>query len=367
MMNTILKNYMKHKLPLFLTCGLALSAMASAVGNADDPLISLSYLNGVFADKLDARIDDRLDSTDWTARSDSDGTPVGSVTAAWAEQRMNNGDTLQGSTGTNALLLAGDAFVTFSAGTVVDVTQGIAVPSGTALQVQHRYLVAEDTDAVFTVTSKTAVLDYQGPYQFTWSNSTDYTAMAGALKTLHLFQGSFTGYGQGYDLEAAPTRLQALIMFLRVLGEEDAALSWTGTLPFTDVDAKTQAGKYVGYAYEKGYTKGYSATTFRPAQTISSRQYLEFLLRALGYGGGTDLSSTFDRAVQNGVIGQNERAVLETDPFLRADLVYLSYYALDAIEAASSLPLSQVLQNEGVFTADEWEEARAAVTSDRIW
>ena len=42
---------------------------------------------------------------------------------------------------------------------------------------------------------------------------------------MHLFQGSYTGYGQGFDLEAAPTRLQALIMFIRVLGEESEALA----------------------------------------------------------------------------------------------------------------------------------------------
>ena len=62
---------------------------------------------------------------------------------------------------------------------------------------------------------------------------------------MHLFQGSLTGYGQGYDLEAAPTRLQALIMFIRVLGEEDAALAWSGTTPFTDIAKGSQAEKYV--------------------------------------------------------------------------------------------------------------------------
>ncbi|WP_300807933.1 helix-turn-helix domain-containing protein [uncultured Desulfovibrio sp.] len=36
--------------------------------------------------------------------------------------------------------------------------------------------------------------------------------MAAALKQLNLFRGTFTGYGEGYDLELAPTRLQALIM-----------------------------------------------------------------------------------------------------------------------------------------------------------
>src|SRR5699024_2757273 len=105
-----------------------------------------------------------------------------------------------GATGTGVLLLAGSAQVTFSSGAVVDVTTGSTVPSGSALSLNHRYLVAEDTAASFTVTSKTAVVDYQGPYDFLYSAATDYNAIAAALKTMHLFQGSFTGYGEGYDL-----------------------------------------------------------------------------------------------------------------------------------------------------------------------
>ena len=43
-----------------------------------------------------------------------------------------------------------------------DVTSGKEVASGTALQADHRYMVAEDTTAMFIVTTKTAVVQYQG-------------------------------------------------------------------------------------------------------------------------------------------------------------------------------------------------------------
>ena len=157
--------------------------------------------------------------------------------------------------------------------------------------------------------------------------------MASALKTLHLFQGSLTGYGQGYDLEAAPTRLQALIMFIRVLGEEEQALAWSGTTPFTDIQPGSQAERYVGYAYSKGYTNGYSATQFKPAGAVNAYQYTEFVLRAMGYSSAsnTNLSDTLERAVSCGVLTAGESAMLQSDPFLRAELVYISYYALDAI------------------------------------
>lgn len=216
---------------------------------------------------------------------------VGEAAATWQETRLKEGDTLHGVTGTGVLLLAGRGRVTYESGAVVDVTTGAVVPSGTNLTANHRYLTAEDTTAAYTVTSETAVVDYQGQYAFSYSDRPDYNAMAAALKSLHLFKGTFTGYGEGFDLEAAPTRLQALIMFIRVLGEEEQALAWSGTTPFKDIEKGSQAEHYVGYAYEKGYTNGYTATSFKPAGAVNAYQYTEFVLRAMGYSSAAQQGS----------------------------------------------------------------------------
>ena len=355
---------------LCLLVPLALMASALAAGgDLSDPLASLSYLTGIFTDTVNKEVDERLDESDealLSGHSEDGAAAAGSYTATWAEQRLKEGDVLTGSTGTSVLVLAGSATVTFS-GTVVDATAGTAVASGSALAVNHRYLVAEDTAANFTVTSKTAVVDYQGDYAFLYSGSTDYNAIAAALKTMNLFKGSYTGYGEGYDLEVAPTRLQALIMFIRVLGEEDAALAYTGSTPFTDIAPGTQSEKYVGYAYSKGYTNGYSATTFRPNQAVTAGQYMEFMLRALGYSSSanTDLSGTLDNAYANGVITAGEYASLQSSTFLRADLAYVSYYALDALVAGSRQTLRDVLIDKGAFTAAQSNAAAALVTGYR--
>ena len=215
---------------LFLLCSLLVIAAAAAGGDASDPLVSLSRLQGAFSQTVESRLDSALTASDAALKAHAgSGTPSDTVTSVaadtWTERRLKNGDTLSGGTGLNVLLLAGEAKVSFPSGAVVDVTEGKEVPSGTALAKDHRYLVAEDTVATVTVSSRTAVLDYLGLGTFTLSDSVDYNAMASALKTMHLLRGSFTGFGQGFDLEMAPTRIQALIMFLRVLGEEDAALS----------------------------------------------------------------------------------------------------------------------------------------------
>lgn len=359
------KRFLLPVLCLLIPLALMVSALAAG-GDLSDPLASLSYLTGIFTDTVDKRVDEKLNASDQALLSGNLEAVSGSSTATWTETRLKEGDVLTGSTGTSVLVLAGGARVTFS-GAVVDVTTGTAVTSGSALAVNHRYLVTENTTADFTVTSKTAVVDYQGPYAFRYSNATDYNAIAAALKTLNLFKGSFTGYGEGYDLEVAPTRLQALIMFIRVLGEEDAALAYTGPMPFTDVAAGSQSEKYVGYAYSKGYTNGYSATTFRPSQTVTAGQYMEFMLRALGYSSAanTDLSGTLDNAYANGVITSGELTALQSGTFLRADLVYVSYYALDATMAGTGITLRDTLMNKGTFTSAQVSAAAALVPGGR--
>ena len=359
------------KSAIVLALGLLLTAAvgAGAAGGADNLLVSLSYLQDTFTRQVEQETDRKLDDSDRLAlEGQGDREPI-QAAAVWQETRLKQNDILQASTGTELMVLAGKVQVSYYGGAVIDVTTGQVVADGTVLTPDHRYLTAEDTSALLVVTSKTAVVNYQGPYDLQYSDSVDYNAMASALKTLHLFKGSFTGYGQGFDLEKAPTRLQALIMFIRVLGEEEEALAWSGTTPFKDLEKGSQAEKYVGYAYEKGYTNGYTATAFKPAGAVNAYQYTEFVLRALGYSSiaNTNLADTLDRAQTAGVLTAGEAAMLQRDPFLRAELVYISYYALDAAMAETGVTLGQTLETKGVFTEREYREARELVTTNRIY
>lgn len=362
---------------LFLAGGLIVYAGAAG-GSTDDPLISLSYLEGLFANSIDDQVADKAKAAEQSMKNEaqrqlsmlSSGSPADMNCAiTWEETRLKEGDTLTGITGTNALLLAGSGQITDISGTVVDVTTGQEFHSSIAMLPQHRYMVGEDSAALFQIDGKTAVLDYQGYYDFTYSDAVDYNAIASALKAMHLFKGSYTGYGQGFDLEIPPTRVQALIMFIRVLGEEDAALASANSTPFTDIPAASLSEKYVSYAYQKGYTNGYTATLFKPNQTITVTQYMEFLLRALGYSStsNTDLSATLTNAYRNHVITDSELSMLQTDKFLRAELAYLSYYALDADMAGGHNSLRDVLMNKGIFTQAESSTADAIITQERLF
>ena len=110
--------------------------------------------------------------------------------------------------------------------------------------------------------------------------------LAGKLKNLGLFQGvSETDFA----LDRAPTRVEALVMLIRLLGDDQKAKNSGATHPFTDVPQWADA--YVGYAYQNGLTNGVSQTTFGTG-TASAQMYLTFVLRALGYSdtNGEDFS-----------------------------------------------------------------------------
>lgn len=283
--------------------------------------------------------------------------------------RFKKDDVITLGSGTSFLLLAGGGDVAAAVGTVVDTTDGVEVPANTALIPHHRYLAAEQTVASVTITSDTAVVSLEGSYDLAASESTDYNMLADAMKAMGLFKGTDTGYGSGYDLEKVPTRIEGLIMFLRLLGEEPAALATTTACPFADVPKWAQG--YVTYAYEKGYTKGISATEFGPTQQISAAEYLTFVLRVLGYkDSGAVQDFTWDtaliKALNFGVINAKEHKMLTEQPFLRAQVVYVSYYALDARMRDVNASLYTTLTTSGALDKAAVDAARQAVISDRI-
>ena len=356
-------------IPVCLLLGSLLWAFA--VADEANPLASLSYLTDVFMEELDEAIDKRLDRSDKALRKElknSDGEDVVAVEVAstWTERRTKKNDILHGTTGTGVLLLAGEMEVYYDEGAVVDVTTGSEISSGSTLKYQHRYLVAENTKAEFVTTTPTAVMDYQGPYDFEDSDLPDYNAMARAIRELNLFRGTTIGYGEGFELENPATRIQALIMFIRVLGEEEQALAWQGECPFRDV--LDWAKPYVGYAYEMGYTNGVGPASFAPDAPATSSQYTEFVLRAMGYSStaNTDLSNTLQRAWESGVMTEGEvDAFGSLERFSRAEMVYISYYALFA-ELPDGGTLADSLQNKGVFDSTNWKSAKRMVDTERF-
>lgn len=351
---------MKKNISLLLGLAFCLAVLAAAGGG--DPLISRSYLEGDFSRTLETMVNSRLDTSDAAIRS---GRPLtaGEAAAPGAQELMlKEGDVLSCQTGVSATLLSGEA--RSADGALVDVTAGAEIPAGQQLQTGHRYIAAES--AAFTVASPTAVLLCEGGGTLTASLSPDYFAVSRALRSLRLFQGSGSGFGEGFDLHLAPTRGEGLVMFLRILGEEQQALACTGSHPFTDVPAWLD--RYVAWAYAQGYANGVSPDQFGCEMRLSSVEYEEFLLRALGYSvaGVDDYNTSLERALTCGALTAGEFAMLRNEPFLRAQVAYISYYTLDMPVSGGSQTLAQRLIGAGVMTEDQLASAKAQVTSLRL-
>lgn len=192
----------------------------------------------------------------------------------------------------------------------------------------------------------------------------DGGAQTGAdrLHALGLFQGT----GSGYALDKTATRMQGLIMLIRLLGEETDALDCAAPIPFRDVDAGNSA-RYVAYGYQKGYTAGSSASSFSPGQTLSFRGYVTFLLRALGYdekSGDFSWDTCLTKAAElNLMDSASAAAIAQTSPVLRrGDLATLSFCALCARLKDGSGTLAEKLIQRGVFSRSD-AEAQGALSA----
>lgn len=186
------------------------------------------------------------------------------------------------------------------------------------------------------------------------SLAADFTPCADTLHSLGLFEGT----GSGYALDRAPTRAEAAVMLVRLLGQEDAARKLTYTAPFTDLAAWEQP--YIQYLYDNGLTQGTSATSWSPEDMCDARMYAAFLLRSLGYSDTAGDFSYTDAAAQLGVY---DLAAVDTELFNRDDAAAASYTALavspkgeegmlldrlteqGAVDAAAAAPVKRLFAN----------------------
>lgn len=144
-------------------CGLLVtSALAAEAGSAQDPLVTLSYLNETFMTTIMARVDEKI-----AART---GQPVGggdSTASVFTVVTLTQGQTLTGDIGCEAMLRVGTAVcVTPSAPGLIDETAGTTLNNGGALVQNHLYMMTIENRAV-RATAATTKLLVRGSYSIT--------------------------------------------------------------------------------------------------------------------------------------------------------------------------------------------------------
>lgn len=181
---------------------------------------------------------------------------------------------------------------------------------------------------------------------FAAAASDEATEAAEALYELGLFKGTGTNPDGTpiFDLDKTPTRNQAIIMLVRLLGKEEEAKAGTWKIPFTDVSDSMKP--YIGYAYTNGLTNGTSATTYSGGNPIRANQYITFVLRSLGYTSGKDFAVSTAWEFSDKIGLTDERYNQSTNEFLRGDIALISYRALSINLKGTAVSLQQKLEKE---------------------
>ncbi len=90
------------------------------------------------------------------------------------------------------------------------------------------------------------------------------------------------GDGGSFGLDKPATRMEGIIILIRLMGKEADAQAMTDQ-PCQFTDVPDWAKGYVNYAYAENISKGVSATRFGVADKMTVYQYNTLMLRVLGY------------------------------------------------------------------------------------
>ena len=184
------------------------------------------------------------------------------------------------------------------------------------------------------------------------------------LNTLGLFQGVGTNADgtPDFDLDRTPTRVEGVVMLVRLLGRDKEGQKGGWTSPFTDVPA--WASSYVGYAYNNQYTKGTSDTTFSPMLPLDAAQYLTLVLRAMDYTDGEDFQWDSPWTLSN-QLGITAYDPAKPGTFTRGTAALWAWNALSA-QTASGAWLVDRLVSDGALTAEQATAAGLPTGTVRI-
>ena len=182
---------------------------------------------------------------------------------------------------------------------------------------------------------------------------------ASALYELNLFRGVSTTTVD-FALDKSLNRAEGIVMLIRMLGVENEALNGKWSHPFTDLTKTNSswADKYIGYAYEKGFTNGTGKTTFSGGDALTDQQFATMCLRSLGYSdSGTvaefQWNDSTSFAAKKGILASGAKVAA----FDRGNAVIMIWSFVNAKLKNSMTKLADRLISNGVFTSSDFAQA----------
>jgi len=375
-------------LPILVTAVILTTVTLAAAGGADDPVATLSYIENTLLPEINKKITsvitDKINpilpakqqaansALTYTAQ-DADrafkemvakaalkqGYGIEPTPKGWTRYTLYRGAIITGQPGTSVIVFSGGAMVEGSP--VINLTNGTELTNARALTNGSRYMLAANANTSVVITSAAAEVWVAYGQRVTPPHPRRNNKMADARYPLGMFRGT----NDGYLLENRLTRAQGVALFLRLIGEEEAALKGGLSNPFTDVTGdESWAADLVAYAYSKGYVNGISASLFAPGEFMSIQHFNTLLLRALGYKEGRGPEYDFyyldalDKCVGIGMLTSAQASRANGTFFRRDNAVELSWRALDARYKNSTATMADSLLNSGFITYQQLSRAR---------
>jgi len=294
-----MRRFGKKAAVLLLCAVLFLGGVLAAGLGEEDSLITLSYLEqNIIPDAVTQGFERAKTALDETFQSVSDVLDTladgflyrvgvgenGGYSAAYERRTYCVRDVITLDTGSGVILEAGRVLLTHT-GTVVNVTTGESVPSGQPLDLNCRYLAAEETQAVLTVESDAARMSIEGIFTVVPSGekATPFTDI-----TIHDWyrdavnevyeRGLFAGTGDGsiFTPHVKLDRSMMMTVLFHLAGDPDEE-RFAASATFPDVKAGEWYETYVKWAAQQGISAGYGDGNFRPTQTMTYREVVQFL------------------------------------------------------------------------------------------
>lgn len=206
-----------------------------------------------------------------------------------------------------------------------------------------------------------SILFYVYPMSSQAYNTIYYNDYAQKLAEIGVFKGT----GSSFELDREPTRLEGLIMLIRLLGKESDANKLSGvTSVFTDVPDWAQG--YVNYAYQNNLTKGIGNQLFGTNNKMNGNAYLTLLLRALGYDDSRATNDfTWSQAIEFakkvGLLDEELYFKMVSNPFTRDYVAKSSYNTLNQKVKGTNTLLIQRLVSVGAISLSQQEKLNAPI------
>ncbi len=172
------------------------------------------------------------------------------------------------------------------------------------------------------------------------------------------------GDGSGYGLDKLPTRMEGIIILIRLLGKEAEAQQMQ-SYPCRFLDVPAWAAGYANYAYAENISMGIGDTQFGTNDLMTAQQFSTLLLRSIGYDdsqGDFRWYNAVDKAEELDILPGDDADRYDDNPqYTKRDLIETSFCFLEAQYKGEDTTLIGQLIGSGAISGELAEEYGLAV------